>query len=151
MVFSRACRRKHGSKNLPNALFRIAAGAGAACPVSASVTQVRRAGRGFQLACADGRQARARNVICTLDPRTTFTGLLDPALGPDELAAVGAAWVFDDLACFTAHFGIAGMPPVSRRSPEPYLRLVGFSSVQDLDDHLMTVRGGRLRTGPLAC
>jgi phytoene dehydrogenase-like protein len=137
-----------GSKNLPNALFRAAASAGATCPVSARVTQVRHGGAGFQLSCADGRQVRARNVICTLDPRTTFTGLLDPALVPAELAAAGRGWAFDDLACFTAHFGIAGMPPVSRHGDEPYLRLVGFNGAQDLDDHLTAVRGGRLPQRP---
>lgn len=137
-----------GSKNLPNALFRAAASAGATCHVSARVTQVQRGGAGFQLSCADGRQFRARNVICTLDPRTTFTRLLDPALVPSKLAAAGRGWAFDDLACFTAHFGIAGMPPVSRHDDEPYLRLVGFSGAQDLDDHLVAVLGGRLPQRP---
>jgi phytoene dehydrogenase-like protein len=137
-----------GSKNLPNALFRLAASAGAACHVSAGVMRVRRAGPGFQLSCRDGRQIGARNVICTLDPRTTFTGLLDPACVPDELAAAGRDWAFDDLACFTAHFGIAGLPPVSRSGAEPYLRLVGFGSVQELDDHLAAVRAGRLPERP---
>jgi phytoene dehydrogenase-like protein len=137
-----------GSKNLPNALFRAAASSGAACHVSARVTQVRRADARFQLSCGDGRQVRARSVICTLDPRTTFTGLLDPALVPSELAAAGRGWAFDDLACFTAHFGIAGMPPVSRHGDEPYQRLVGFNNVQDLDDHLAAVRGGRLPERP---
>src|SRR5436190_9179206 len=137
-----------GSKSLANALFRAAASAGATCHVSARVTQVRQAGPGFQLSCADGRQVRARNVICTLDPRTTFTGLLDAALVPSELAAAGRGWAFDELACFTAHFGIAGMPPVSRHGDEPYLRLVGFGSAQDLDGHLTAVRGGRLPERP---
>jgi phytoene dehydrogenase-like protein len=137
-----------GSKCLPNALFRAAASAGATCHVSARVTQVRQAGPGFQLSCADGRQVRARNVICTLDPRTTFTGLLDPVLVPSELAAAGRGWAFDELACFTAHFGIAGMPPVSRAGDEPYLRLAGFDGVQDLDGHLAAVRGGRLPERP---
>ena len=137
-----------GSKCLPNALFRAAASAGATCHVSARVTQVRQSGPGFQLSCADGRQVNARNVICTLDPCTTFTGLLDAALVPPELAAAGRGWAFDELACFTAHFGIAGMPPVSRHGDEPYLRLVGFNGVQDLDDHLAAVRGGRLPERP---
>ena len=137
-----------GSKSLANALFRAAASAGATCHVSARVTQVRHGGPGFQLSCVDGRQVRARNVICTLDPRTTFTGLLDAALVPSELAAAGRGWAFDELACFTAHFGIAGMPPVSPSGDEPYLRLVGFNGVQDLDDHLAAVRGGRLPGRP---
>jgi len=137
-----------GSKCLPNALFRIATSAGAACHVSARVTQVLRAEHGFRLCCADGRQVQARKVICTLDPRTTFTRLLDPALVLAELAEAGRGWAFDDLACFTAHFGIAGMPPVSRHGREPYLRLVGFNGVAELDDHLTAVRSGRLPDKP---
>jgi phytoene dehydrogenase-like protein len=137
-----------GSKNVPNALFRAAASAGADCHVSARVTRVRRAGPGFELSLLDGRQAGARYVICTLDPRTTFTGLLDPALVPAGLAAAARNWAFDDLACFTAHFGIAGVPPVSPNGAEPYLRLVGFGSVRDLDDHLAAVRSGRLPERP---
>ena len=146
-----------GSKNLPNALFRLAASAGADCRVSAPVTRVQRSGPGFVLSCRDGRQIGARDVICTLDPRTTFTALLDPALVPAELAAAGGDWAFDDLACFTAHFGIVGLPPVSRSgyprpaypsAGQPYLRLAGFSSVQDLDDHLAAVRSGRLPERP---
>ncbi|MGH3203159.1 MAG: phytoene desaturase family protein [Streptosporangiaceae bacterium] len=137
-----------GSKNLPNALFRLAASAGADCHVSARVTRVQRSGPGFVLSCRDGRQIGARDVICTLDPRTTFTGLLDPDLVPASLAAAGQKWAFDELACFTAHFGIAGMPPVSRAGGEPYLRLVGLRSAQDLDDHLAAVRGGRLPSRP---
>jgi len=137
-----------GSKNLPNALFRLAATAGADCHVSARVTRVRPGGPGFLLSCLDGQQVGAQNVICTLDPRSTFTGLLDPALLPAELTAVGRDWAFDDLNCFTAHFGIVGMPPPAGRDGEPYVRLVGFSSVQDLDDHLAAVRAGRLPDRP---
>jgi phytoene dehydrogenase-like protein len=137
-----------GSKNLPNALFRVATTAGADCHVSARVTQVRRAGPGFQLTCSDGRQVGARSVICTLDPRTTFTSLLDPALVPAELAAAGRAWAFDELASFTAHFGIVGMPPVSPAGDEPYMRLVGFGSVQSFEDHVAAVRSGRLPERP---
>ena len=142
-----------GSKNLPNALFRLAASAGADCHVSARVTRVQRSGPGFVLSCSDGRQIGARDVICTLDPRSTFTGLLDPALVPASLTTAGRDWAFDDLACFTAHFGIAGLPPVSpsgvsRSGGEPYQRLVGFGSVQDLDDHLAAVRSGRFPERP---
>jgi phytoene dehydrogenase-like protein len=137
-----------GSKTLPNALFRVAASAGADCLVSAPVTRVRRTGPDFRLSCADGRVVGARSVIATLDPRTTFTTMLDPDLVPGELVAAGRGWKFDDLGCFTAHFGIAGMPPASAGGSEPYLRLLGFNGVQDLDDHLAAVRDGQLPRRP---
>jgi phytoene dehydrogenase-like protein len=115
-----------GSKCLANALFRIAAAAGAQCRVSAGVAQVTRAADGLRLSCADGHTVAARSVICTLDPRTTFAELLDADLAGPHLAAAGRAWAFDDLAAFTAHYGIRGDPPASPRPREPYLRLIGF-------------------------
>ncbi len=137
-----------GSKNLANALFRIAASAGADCRVSALVTTVRRDGPGFRLSCADGQQVSARSVICTLDPHTTFTALIDPAEVPDGLAAAGRDWVTDDLGCFIAHYGIVGTPPAAPAGGEPYGRLVGFGGVRDLDDHLAAVRAGWLPRRP---
>ena len=81
-------------------------------------------------------------MICTLDPRSTFTGLLDPDLVGPGLAASATAWVDDDLAAFTAHYGIRGEPPARTGQPEPYLRLIGFGSVADLDAHITAARAG---------
>jgi len=99
-----------GSKSLPNALFRMAAKAGAQCHVSFGVEKVWRAVGGFHLQGSGGRAISARTVICTLDPRSTFTRILDPDLAGPALAAAATAWVFDDLAAFTAHYGIRGEP-----------------------------------------
>lgn len=137
-----------GSKCLANALFRIVAAAGAPCRVSAGVAQVTRAAGGFRLSCADGQVVAARSVICTLDPRSTFAELLDPDLAGPRLAAAGREWVFDDLAAFTAHYGIRGEPPASAHPAEPYLRLIGFGGVGDLDAHLTAARAGRLPERP---
>jgi phytoene dehydrogenase-like protein len=137
-----------GSKCLANALFRIATRAGAECRVSAGVAKVTPAADGFRLACADGHTVAARSVICTLDSRTTFAELLDADLAGPQLAAAGRAWTFDDLAAFTAHYGIRGDPPASPRPREPYLRLIGFGGVGDLDAHISAVRRGRLPERP---
>jgi len=133
-----------GSKSLPNALFRMAAKAGAQCHVSFGIEKVRRAAGGFQLQGSGGRAMSARTVICTLDPRSTFTRILDPDLAGPALAAAATAWVFDDLAAFTAHYGIRGERPGRAGQPEPYLRLIGFTSVADLDAHISAARGRRL-------
>ena len=137
-----------GTKCLANALFRIAASAGADCRVGARVAGVTRGTDGFRLTCADGRVVTARTVICTLDPRTTFAELLDPGLAGQRLAAAGRDWVFDDLAAFTAHYGIRGEPPASPGRGEPYLRLIGFRGVADLDAQISAARGGRLPDRP---
>src|SRR5207302_5826345 len=94
--------------------------------------------------CSNGSRIRARDVICTLDPCTTFTELLDPSLSGDELVEAGRAWVFDEVAPFIAHYGIKGEPPSAAQGDEPYLRLIGFGSVADLETHLTDARQGRL-------
>jgi phytoene dehydrogenase-like protein len=137
-----------GSKSLANALFRIAARAGAECHVSFGIETVQRAAGGFQLQGSGGRAISAQTVICTLDPRSTFTGILDPDLAGPALAAPARAWVFDDLAAFTAHYGIRGEPPGRPGQPEPYLRLIGFTDVADLDAHISAARAGRLPERP---
>jgi phytoene dehydrogenase-like protein len=137
-----------GSKCLANALFRIAAAAGAECRVSSGVTEVTRPGDAFRLSCADGQVVTARAVISTLDPRSTFAELLNPGLAGPRLTAAGLDWAFDDLAAFTAHYGIRGEPPASPRGSEPYVRMIGFAGVADLDAHLDAARGGRLPEGP---
>jgi phytoene dehydrogenase-like protein len=137
-----------GSKCLANALFRVAAAAGAECRVSTGVTQVTRAAGGFVLSCADGQVVAARSVICTLDPRTTFAELMDRGLAGPSLAAAAGDWAFDDLASFIAHYGIRGEPPASPPAGEPYLRLIGFRGVADLDAHLAAARAGRLPERP---
>jgi phytoene dehydrogenase-like protein len=137
-----------GSKSLANALFRIAAKAGAQCHVSFAVDQVHRARGGFQLDGSEGRAISARAVISTLDPQTTFAELLGPDLAGPQLSASAAAWSFDDLAAFTGHYGIRGEPPARPGRPAPYLRLLGFGGVTDLDAHLLAARGGRLPARP---
>jgi phytoene dehydrogenase-like protein len=87
-------------------------------------------------------------VISTLDPRSTFAELLDPGLAGPQLGASAATWVFDDFAAFTGHYGIRGEPPARPGQPAPYLRLLGFGRVTDLDAHLFAARGGRLPERP---
>jgi phytoene dehydrogenase-like protein len=133
-----------GSKSLANALFRIAAKTGAQCHVSFGVERVQRARSGFLLRGSGGRAISARAVICTLDPRSTFGELLGAELAGPDLTASAMTWVFDDLAPFTGHYGIRGEPPVLPDRPAPYLRMIGFSQVADLDAHISAARGARL-------
>ena len=131
-----------GSKNLANGLARVAAAAGARALVSSEVTHVEAAGDGFRVRTADGRETQARIVISTLDPRSTFLGLLDSELAPAELREAASAWIVDGTGPFTAHFGIKGDPPAP--APGALIRIFGFSSASDVDDHFATVLRGEL-------
>jgi phytoene dehydrogenase-like protein len=125
-----------GTKNLANGLFRVAVGAGARGFVSAEVVNVERAGDGFLLRLADGRDVHARAVVSTIDPRSTFLGLLDAGLVPAELRPAAA---------FTAHFGIKGSPPEPAGGDAGALiRIFGFTGPADVERRFRTALEGRL-------
>jgi phytoene dehydrogenase-like protein len=126
-----------GTKNLANALFRVAAGAGARGFVSSEVTRVERDNGGFRLRIADGRAFRARTVISTLDPESTFLGLLGAELAPDELRAAARDWIVEPTGPFTAHFGIKGKPPAPAAGEpgDALVRIFGFSGAPDVERH----------------
>ena len=138
-----------GTKNLANALARVAAAAGASCPVSCPVTGVERDGNGFIVRTADARELRARTVISTLDPRSTFLDLLGGELGTDELRSVAEEWVVEPAAPFTAHYGIKGeLPaPAGGRAPDALLRVFGFGRPEEVDRNLEAAVRGELPDG----
>lgn len=122
-----------GTKNLANALFRVAVGAGARAFVSSDVTRVEGDGDGFLVRTADGRAFRADAVVSTLDPRSTFLGLLGDELAPEELRAAADAWVLDETGPFTAHFGIRGEPPAPAAAEgDALVRVFGFREADDV-------------------
>jgi phytoene dehydrogenase-like protein len=135
-----------GTKNLANALFRVAARAGARGFVSAEVIRVERGGDAFLLRLADSREIRASAVISTVAPRT-FLGLLDDELVPGELRSVGDGWIVEQPGPFTAHFGIKGEPPEPAGGDEgdALIRIFGFGEPADVERHFRAALEGRLR------
>jgi phytoene dehydrogenase-like protein len=135
-----------GTKNLTNALYRDAASHHARCYVTSEVVAIDRDDDGFRLHMFDGEVIGARAVVSTLDPSSTFTGLLDPDLVPGELAKRMEAWEVEPTGPLTAHFGIRGSLPAppSEGVPEPLARIIGFSSLDDVSTHLEAVREGRM-------
>jgi len=135
-----------GTKNLANALFRVAVAAGARALVSSEVTRVERDGTGFRLRTADARVFRARAVISTLDPSSTFLGLLGEELVPEELRVAARNWIVERTGPFTAHFGIRGEPPAPAAGErgDALIRIFGFGGTQDMERHFEAVlRGDR--------
>ena len=135
-----------GTKNLANALFRVAVAAGARGFVSSEVTRVERDADGFRLRTADARVFRARAVVSTLDPGSTFLGLLGEELVPEELRVAASDWIVERTGPFTAHFGIRGEPPApaSGERGDALVRIFGFGGPQDVERHFeAALRGER--------
>jgi phytoene dehydrogenase-like protein len=135
-----------GSKNLANGLARAAAAAGARGLVSAEVRRVERDGDGFRLTLVDGREVKARAVVSTLDPRSTFLELLAPELAPEELREAASGWELDGTGPFTAHFGIRGEPPAPAGGTEgdALVRVFGFASADEVGEHFAAALRGEL-------
>jgi phytoene dehydrogenase-like protein len=129
-----------GSKNLANGLARVAAAAGARGLVSSEVTHIEPSGDGFRLRTALGEVTKARAVVSTLDPRSTFLNLLAPELASGELREAASNWIVDGTGPFTAHFGIKGDPP----SDGALIRIFGFGSARDVDHHFGSALRGEL-------
>jgi phytoene dehydrogenase-like protein len=132
-----------GSKNLANALARVAAGAGARCLVSSGVTRIERDGDRLRLRTADGRVVRARAAISTLDPRSTFLGLIADELVPGELRDAAEGWVVERTGPFTGHYGIKGELPVAGDG-EPLIRIFGFTGPEHVERRFQAALAGEL-------
>jgi phytoene dehydrogenase-like protein len=135
-----------GTKNLANALFRVAAGAGARSMVSAPVDRVARIGEGFEVSMCDGRVLGARSVISTLDPVSTFLELLSDQPELDALRGSAENWAVEPTGAFTAHYGIKGTPPAAAAGgpPDALIRCFGFRDFRDVEERFRTVAGGGL-------
>jgi phytoene dehydrogenase-like protein len=137
-----------GSKSLANGLFRVAARAGARCLTSARVVGLDPGDTAVEVTLADRRTLAARAVISTLDPVTTFIGLLSPDRANGELTHVAEEWTFDPAGSFTAHFGVKGSPPGFHGSADAAVRVLGFGSAADVAEHLDAVAAGSLPRRP---
>jgi phytoene dehydrogenase-like protein len=137
-----------GTKNLANALAREAAAAGARGFVSSEVTRLEAGGGPFRVRTGDGREIRARAVVSTLDPRSTFLGVA-AELAPAELREAAAGWTLDETGPYTAHFGIKGEPPrpAGRDGSEALVRIFGFAGPDDVDERFAAVLRGELPSG----
>jgi phytoene dehydrogenase-like protein len=137
-----------GTKNLANALFRVAAAAGARAFVNAEVTRIERGDDGLLLRTADVRSLRARAVISTLDPAATFLRLLPAELVPGELRAAAGDWIVEPTGPFTAHFGFRGEPPVPAAQGDALVRVFGFGGTTALEKHVSAAVAGERPASP---
>ena len=139
-----------GSKSVANGLFRAAARAGARCLVSTRVVALEPASESWTLRLADRRRVRARAVVSTLDPVSTFGDLLGPDAAGPVLTTMAETWELDPSGPFTAHFGIRGAapPPADGGEHDAAVRIVGFDSARDVAVHLSAVAAGELPERP---
>jgi phytoene dehydrogenase-like protein len=135
-----------GTKNLANGLARVAAGEGARCLTSRPVNRVEHDGDGFVLRSDYADPVRARAVLSTLDPRSTFLDLFGGSAVGAELRTAAQEWVTEPTGQFTAHYGIKGeLPaPAGGEPPDALIRVFGYAEAAEVEAHLEAAVGGRL-------
>jgi phytoene dehydrogenase-like protein len=138
-----------GTKNLANALYRVSVTAGARALVNTEVVNVAGERGSFVLRSADDREFAARNVLSTLDPRSTFLELLDGALVPSELREAAAAGQLDPTGPLTGHFGVKGAPPdPAEQGRDALIRVFGFSGPDEVESRFADAIIGQLGARP---
>jgi phytoene dehydrogenase-like protein len=135
-----------GTKNLANALSRVAAGAGARSLVSSDVTHVESDREVFRLRTADGRELLTDAVVSTLDPKSTFLGVLADNLVPAEVREAAEGWRVDGPGPYTAHYGIKGEPPAHPVADGSggLNRIFGFAGPDEVEERFQAVLRGEL-------
>ncbi len=121
---------KGGNGGFTQVLARAAQAYGAEIRLEAAVTDViTEGGRAVGVALADGTEFRAPTVVSALDPRRTFTELVDPRELPGDLVDAVERMKFRGVSA-KVNFALDGLPT--------------FPALADSVDHF----GGFLNIGP---
>lgn len=95
----------------------------------------------------EGRTIRAKAVMSTLDPHTTFLDLVGEAHLPDELKSEVEGWSWDKWSFNTLHIASTEPPKYATDDPwinEAFATVVGIESVDHLLAHWENVASGRI-------
>ena len=139
-----------GTKALAAGLFRAAARSKAQFRSVADVIAIRPDEGELTVGCSDGREYRARAVVSTLDPKTTFLELLEPDVVPEGIRQGAQAWRLDRAGPFTAHFGIKGDPPrlATDDASRALVQVLGFEDAAGVSGLLDRTDRGELPDPP---
>jgi phytoene dehydrogenase-like protein len=115
--------QKGGTGGISNAIANAARAFGAEVRTGVEVERVVvRGGRAAGVALADGEEIAAPVVVSGLDPRRTFTELVDPKMLPDDLVAGVARYKFRG-SSGKVNLALSGLPSFTCMPGEgPHLR-----------------------------
>ena len=95
----------------------------------------------------DGQVVRAKTVVSSLDPQSTFLTLLGEAHLPAELASYANRWAWDKSSFFTTHAALKA--PLRYKADErdidnTFMNIVGIETMDDVIRLSQTVREGKV-------
>lgn len=125
-----------GSHKFAGALAREILEAGGTIIDSAEVTAfVCEGGKVVGAECFDGRVVRAKAVVSSLDPLSTFVRLPDPSVVPEDLAERARNWEWDKWSFFTVTAALKEKPKFACDDPwvdQALMVTVGYDDDQEL-------------------
>ncbi len=96
----------------------------------------------------DGTVVRAHTVVSSLNPNTTFLGLIGKSRIDAELARVGEEWEWDKWSFFTVHLALKERPAFRNAAASGnagFLSVIGFDGDRDVLDFFESVKKGVVR------
>jgi phytoene dehydrogenase-like protein len=142
-----------GTHQLAASLSRSANSNGARLERAAEVTKILTDGtRAVGVRLASGEEVRARKIITTTDPQTTFLELVGSevcdAVSP-TLADQARNWEWETTSLLDVSFALSERPRIAAAEFDPdadraLVKIMGVETVDELLDHIHAAKTGRL-------
>jgi phytoene dehydrogenase-like protein len=142
------CYCDGGSHKFAGALAREIVSNGGCIVDAAEVTNIiMENGRAAGIEIAEGRTLRAKAVMSTLDPHTTFLDLVGAENLPADLKESVEGWKYDKWSYYTLHVATKEPPKYKTDDPwvnDAFMNIVGFDGLDQLLSHWDNVVAGKI-------
>ncbi|MFC2027253.1 phytoene desaturase family protein [Chloroflexota bacterium] len=139
-----------GSHKMANSLGREIVQAGGVILDSSQVNNIiMEGGKAVGVDLWEGRTLRAKAIISTLDPQTTFNDLVGSENLPANLKDSVDGWKYDKWSMNTLHTVSEEQPKYLPKDPwasESFMTIFGFESMDQMLEHWDNVVAGKLDT-----
>jgi len=159
LFFNRLLRAsviRNGSHQLAASLARFANRNGVTIERATEVSGIMTDGpKAVGVRLADGREVRAGAVISTADPHMTFLQLVGEDAckqASPQLVEQTRAWEWESTSLFSVHYALSERPRLRAGEFDPdadraLVKIMGVETVDELLDHIETVKSGGFRPG----
>lgn len=106
-------------------------------------------GRAVGVEVFDGQIVKAKTIVSSLDPQTTFLNLIGEEHLPPNLASYAKRWEWDKTSFFTTHIAIK--EPIRYKTDEQeinstFMNIVGVDSTDEFVQMMDDIRTGKIDT-----
>ncbi len=139
-----------GSHKLASSLAKVVVRNKGLILENAEVTKIiMENGRATGVEIFDGQVVKAKTIVSSLDPQSTFLNLVGEEHLPMELASYAKRWEWDKSSFFTTHLALK--EPLQYKADErdidnTFMNIVGIDNMDDVIKLADTVRAGKIET-----